>query len=83
MMNAVPSRWASQLQESHNSVYSVSHHVRHRAVWWEGDHITGTQGWAEEIQRLANHEVRRITGCFWTTNLEALSMESGLRTVTV
>jgi len=45
--------------------------------WWKGDYATGTQGWAQEIQRLINPEVCAITGCFWTTNLGALSMKSG------
>jgi len=40
---------------------------------------TGTQGRAEEIQRLTNQEARATTGCFRTTNLGALSMESGIR----
>jgi len=49
---------------------------------WKGDHVTGTQGRAEEIQLLINQETRATTGCFRTTNLGALSMESGLRAET-
>ena len=37
----------------------------------------------EEIQRLINQEAWAIMGCFQTTNLGALSMESGLRAATV
>jgi len=51
-------------------------------LWWKGDYATGTQGRAEEIQRLINQEARATTGCFRTTNLGALSMESGLKTAT-
>jgi len=51
-------------------------------LWWKGDYATGTQGRAGEIQRLINQEARTTTGCFRTTNLEALSMESGLRAAT-
>ena len=48
-------------------------------LWWKGDYARGTQGRAEAIQRLANQEARATTGCFRTTNLGALSMESGIR----
>jgi len=48
-------------------------------LWWKGDYTMETQGRAEEIQRLANQEARATTGCFRTTNLGALSMESGIR----
>jgi len=51
-------------------------------LWWKGDYATGTQGRAEEIRRLINQEARATTGCFRTTNLGALSMESGLRAAT-
>jgi len=51
-------------------------------LWWKGDYTTGTQGRAEEIQWLVNQEARATTGCFRTTNLGALSMESGLRAAT-
>jgi len=50
--------------------------------WWKGDHATGTRGRAGEIRRLVNEEARAITGCFRTTNLGALSMESGLGAAT-
>ena len=48
-------------------------------LWWKGDHATGTVGRAEELQLPVNQEARATTGCFRTTNLGALSMESGLR----
>ena len=48
-------------------------------LWWKGDHVTGTMGRAEDLQRLVNQQARVTTGCFRTTNLGALSMESGLR----
>ena len=48
-------------------------------LWLKGDYTMGTQGRAEEIQRLANKEARATTVCFRTTNLGALSMESGIR----
>jgi len=51
-------------------------------LWWKGDYTTGTQGRAEEIQRLINQEARATMGCFRTTNLGALPMESGLRAAT-
>jgi len=51
-------------------------------LWWKGDHATGTQGRAEEIQWLINQEAQATTGCFRTTNLGALLMESGLRAAT-
>ena len=38
-------------------------------LWWKGDYATGTQGRAEEIQRLINQEARATAGCFRTTNL--------------
>jgi hypothetical protein len=34
---------------------------------------------ANEIQLLVNQEARAVTGCFRTTNLGTLAMESGLR----
>jgi len=52
-------------------------------LWWKGDFATGTQGQAEDIQRLINQEAQATTGCFRTTNLGALSMESGLRAATM
>jgi len=48
-------------------------------LWWKGDYATATHGRTEENQRLANQEARATTGCFRTTNLGALSMESGIR----
>jgi len=51
-------------------------------LWWKGDQVRGTIGQAEELQLLVNQEARATTGCFQTTNLGALSMESGLRAVT-
>ena len=48
-------------------------------LWWKGDHVRGTIGQANEIQLLVNQESRATTGCFRTTNLGVLSMESGLR----
>jgi hypothetical protein len=39
-------------------------------------------GQADELQLLVNQEARATTGCFRTTNLGALSMESGLRAAT-
>jgi len=43
------------------------------------DHVRGTISQASELQLLVNQEARATTGCFRTTNLGALSMESGLR----
>jgi len=51
-------------------------------LWWKGDHVTGTKGRAEELQLVVNQEARATTGCFRTTSLGALSMESGLRAAT-
>ena len=51
-------------------------------LWWKGGNIRGTTGWVNELQLLINHQARAMTGCFWTTNLGALSMESGLRPAT-
>ena len=48
-------------------------------LWWKGDLAEGTIGRAKELQILVNQEARATTGCFRTTNLGALSMESGLR----
>ena len=52
-------------------------------LWWKGDHVPRTIGRADELQLLVNQEARAATGCFRTTNLGALSMESGLRAATV
>jgi len=52
-------------------------------LWWrKGDHFRGTIGQAHELQLLVNQEARATTSCFRTTNLGALSMESGLRATT-
>jgi len=51
-------------------------------LWWKGGNIRGTTGRADELQLLINHQPRATTGCFRTTNLGALSMESGLRPAT-
>jgi len=51
-------------------------------LWWKGDLAEGTIGRAKELQLLVNQEARATTGCFRTTNLGALSMESGLRAAT-
>ena len=48
-------------------------------LWWEGAEMRGTVGRANELQLLVNHQARATTGCFRTTNLAVLSMESGLR----
>ena len=48
-------------------------------LWWKGEYVTGTKGRAEDLQLLVNQEARATTGCFRTTSLGALSMESGLR----
>jgi len=47
-------------------------------LWRKGDHVQGTVGRADELQLLVNQEARATTGCFRTTNLGALSKESGL-----
>jgi len=48
-------------------------------LWWEGTEKRGMIGRANELQLLVNQQVRATTGCFQTTNLGVLSMESGLR----
>jgi len=48
-------------------------------LWWKGRNVRGTTGRAEELQLLVNQQARASTGAFWTTNLGALAMESGLR----
>jgi len=48
-------------------------------LWWMGDQVWGTIGQEKELQLLINQEGRATTGCFRTTNLGALAMESGLR----
>jgi len=51
-------------------------------LWWKGGHVQGTMGQTDELQLLVNQKARATTGCFKTTNLEALSMESSLRAAT-
>jgi len=51
-------------------------------LWRKGDHTRGTVGQANELQQLVNQEVRATEGCYRTTNLGALSMESGPRATT-
>jgi len=51
-------------------------------LWWKGDHVQGTIGRTDELQRLINQEAQATTGCFRSTNRGALSMESGLRAAT-
>jgi len=52
-------------------------------LWWKGDTAQGTIGSrANELQLLVNQEARATTSCFRTTNLGALSMESGVRAAT-
>ena len=51
-------------------------------LWWRGDLAEGTIGRGKEFQLLVNREARATTGCFRTTSLRALSMESGLRAAT-
>jgi len=46
---------------------------------WKGDQTRDTIGQANELQLLVNQEACATTGCFRTTNLGDLSMESGLR----
>ena len=51
-------------------------------LWWKGGNVCGTTGRAEELQLVVNQQARATTGAFWTTNLGALSMQSGLRPAT-
>ena len=51
-------------------------------LWWKGGNARGTTGRTEELQLLVNQQARATTGAFQTTNLGALSMESGLRPAT-
>jgi hypothetical protein len=48
-------------------------------LWWMGDQVHGTTGRAADLQILVNQQARVITGCFRTTNLGTLTMESGFR----
>jgi len=50
-------------------------------LWWKGGNVRGTTGCVEELQLLVNQQARATMGAFRTTNLGALSMESGLRPV--
>jgi len=65
------------LTGSAGSLHPVSRHVRLGAVV-EGRPSPGTIGQANGLQLLVNQEARATTGCFRTTNLGALTMESGL-----
>jgi hypothetical protein len=51
-------------------------------LWWKGDKVQGTMERGNELQLLVNKQARAVTGCFGTTNLGALAMESGLRPAT-
>ena len=51
-------------------------------LWWNSDQTQGTIRRVSDWRLLVNWEVGAITGCFWTTNLGALAMESGLRPAT-
>jgi hypothetical protein len=48
-------------------------------LWWKGGRVPGTIGRADELQLLVDREARATTGCFRTTNLGALAMESSLK----
>jgi len=48
-------------------------------LWWKGGNVRGTTGCADVLQLLVNQQARVTTGAFRTSNLGALSMESGLR----
>ena len=50
-------------------------------LWWKGDQ-SGMAEPAKDLQLLINQQARATTGAFRTTNLGALSMESGLRPAT-
>jgi len=52
-------------------------------LWWKGDHVPGTIGWADELQLLVYQEARARTGCIRTTNSGTLAMESGLRAAVI
>jgi hypothetical protein len=51
-------------------------------LWWKGDGVEGTIGRAEKIQKEVNKQAGAVKGCFQTTSLGALAMESGLRPAT-
>jgi len=67
-----------ELQEGHDGLHPVSRHVR-AELWWKGEGARGTVGRANDLHLLVNQQARATTGAFRTTNLGALSMESGLR----
>jgi len=46
--------------------------------WWKGNHVQRAIGQSDGLQLLVNQEARAATGCFQTTSLGALSIESGL-----
>ena len=48
-------------------------------LWCKGEGARGTVSRANDLQLLVNQQARATTGAFQTTNLGALSMESGLR----
>jgi ribonuclease HI len=48
-------------------------------LWWKGEGKPGMRSGVGELQKLVNQEARAVTGCFRTTNLGALAMESRLR----
>jgi hypothetical protein len=48
-------------------------------LWWKGDKVLGTMERGKELQLLVNKQARAVTGCFGSTNLGVLTMESGLR----
>jgi hypothetical protein len=48
-------------------------------LWWKGEATHGTIGRANDIQKLVNEQARAVIGCFRTTNLGTLEMETGFR----
>jgi hypothetical protein len=51
-------------------------------LWWKGEGVEGTIGRAEELQTGVNKQARAVMGCFQTTKMGALALESGLRPAT-
>jgi ribonuclease HI len=49
-------------------------------LWWKGEGVERKR--EQELQVVVNKQARAVTGCFGTTNLGALAMESGLRPAT-
>jgi hypothetical protein len=49
-------------------------------LWWKGDGVEKNR--EQELQVVVNKQARAVTGCFGTTNLGVLAMESGLRLAT-